>query len=47
MKGEHGNPSSGTYNTFIQDVARKLDKITINENTYTCETCEVIYNHKH
>jgi hypothetical protein len=47
MTGEHGNPSAETYNTFIQDVARKLDKITINENTYTCETCEVIYNHKH
>jgi len=41
MKGEKGNPSTATYNSFIQDVARKLDKITINKNTYTCQTCKV------
>ena len=40
-KGEKGNPSTATYNSFIQDVARKLDKITINKNTYTCQTCKV------
>ena len=47
MKGENENPSTETYNTFIQDVARKLDKISINENTYTCETCQVKYQENH
>ncbi len=40
-KGENGNPSEATYNSFVQEVARKLDKITINKDTYTCETCLV------
>lgn len=44
MKGQKGNPSEETYNNFVQDVARKLDKITIKENTYTCETCQVDYD---
>ena len=43
MKGQNGNPSEETYNNFVQDVARKLDKITIKQNTYTCETCKVSY----
>ncbi|MCB0460651.1 MAG: hypothetical protein R2821_05275 [Flavobacteriaceae bacterium] len=47
MKGQKGNPSEETYNNFIADVARKLDKITINPNTYTCETCKVSYQHDH
>ena len=47
MKGENGNPSEETYNSFVRNVARKLDKITIKENTYTCETCQVSYKHKH
>jgi len=44
MKGQNGNPSEETYNNFVQDVARKLDKITLKENTYTCETCKVKYS---
>ena len=47
MKGENGNPSDATYNNFIQEVARKLDKITLKENTYTCETCKMTYKHGH
>ena len=47
MKGQNGNPSEDIYNSFIKDVARKLDKITINENERVCETCQVNYNHKH
>ncbi|WP_103070189.1 hypothetical protein [Aquimarina sediminis] len=43
MKGQKGNPSEETYNSFIADVARKLDKIRIKENTFTCETCKVNY----
>ena len=43
MKGQSGNPSEDTYNNFIQEVARKLDKIVVKENSYTCETCKVKY----
>ncbi|SED16368.1 hypothetical protein SAMN04489761_4478 [Tenacibaculum sp. MAR_2009_124] len=43
MKGQNNNPSKDIYNNFIADVTRKLDKITINKNTYTCETCKVKY----
>jgi hypothetical protein len=46
MKGETGNPSEDVYNTFVKEVARKLDKITIKENTYICETCKIKYNEK-
>lgn len=45
MKGHDGNPSDDIYNSFIQDVARKLDKITVDKNSYTCETCKVNYEH--
>lgn len=41
IKGQDGNPSESLYNNFVQDVARKLDKITINKDTYTCETCKM------
>ena len=41
MKGEKGNPDKETYNSFIQNVARKLDKITIEKDSYTCETCKI------
>lgn len=43
-KGNKGNPNKETYNTFVQDVARKLDKIKINKDSYTCETCQVKYD---
>lgn len=43
MKGQNGDPSADTYNSFVQNVARKLDKITFKEDTYTCETCNVKY----
>ncbi len=43
MKGQNANPSEAVYNSFVQDVARKLDKITIKENAYSCETCKMTY----
>ena len=46
MKGEGGNPSEETYNSFIKEVARKLDKINVDKDSYTCETCHVKYDHK-
>jgi len=44
IKGEGGDPSRDTYTSFIQDVTRKLDKITIKKDTYSCETCKVKYD---
>ncbi|MFT5078109.1 MAG: hypothetical protein ACI836_001014 [Saprospiraceae bacterium] len=41
MKGQGGNPSEETYNNFVQNVARKLDKITVKRDTYTCESCKL------
>jgi hypothetical protein len=45
IKGEDENPNQSMYDNFIQDVARKLDKIVIKKDTYLCETCEVKYDH--
>ena len=44
IKGENSNPSTETYDNFIKDVARKLDKITLKNNNYICETCRVNHN---
>lgn len=44
IKGENGNPSTETYDNFIKDVTRKLDKITLKNNAYVCETCQVNHN---
>lgn len=43
IKGEDGNPTKEIYTNFIKDVTRKLSKITIDENTYICETCKTRY----
>lgn len=47
MKGQKGNPSNEIYNNFVADVARKLDKVTVKENAYFCETCKIDFAHKH
>lgn len=44
VKGENGNPSEATYNSFVKDVTRKLGKITIHKDNYICETCGTNYN---
>lgn len=36
-------PEHNEYNSFIHEVASKLDKITLKKDTYTCETCQVSY----
>ena len=46
-KGHDGNYDDDTYNNFVQDVARKLDKITVKGNERLCETCKVDYSHSH
>ena len=43
IKANNITPEDNTYNSFIREVAEKLDKITLKEDTYTCETCNVKY----
>jgi len=43
-KGHSGNYDNDTYNSFIQDVARKLGKVTAQGNEYHCQTCMMKYN---
>ena len=43
IKSKDAKPESQTYNNFIKDVVKKLDKITISKDDYTCETCKVSY----
>ncbi len=43
IKANNITPEHNTYNSFIHEVAEKLDKITLKEDTYTCETCNVKY----
>ena len=41
IKARNITPESNTYNSFINEVASKLDKITLNEDTYECTTCHM------
>lgn len=41
IKARNITPESNTYNNFINEVAMKLDKITLNEDTYQCSTCKM------
>jgi hypothetical protein len=43
IKSKDAKPESQTYNNFIKDVVKKLDKITLKKDDYTCETCNVSY----
>jgi len=43
IKANNITPDHKTYNSFIHEVAEKLDKITLKEDTYTCETCNTKY----
>lgn len=41
MKARNITPESNTYNNFINEVASKLDKITLKEDAYECTTCQM------
>jgi len=43
IKANNITPEHNTYNSFIHEVAEKLDKIILNEDTYECETCNLKY----
>ena len=41
MKAKNITPESNTYNSFINEVVQKLDKITLKEDSYECTTCHL------
>jgi len=41
IKANNITAESNTYTNFIHEVAEKLGKITLKEDTYTCETCNI------
>jgi hypothetical protein len=45
IKAKNINPESNTYNSFINEVASKLDEIKLKEDTYECTTCNVKYKY--
>jgi len=41
IKAKNITPDQNTYTNFIHEVVEKLDKITLKEDLYTCETCNI------
>ncbi|MDB0600377.1 hypothetical protein [Tenacibaculum maritimum] len=41
IKVNNITPEHNTYNSFINEVAQKLDKITLKEDILICETCKI------
>ncbi len=41
MKARNITPESNTYNSFINEVVTKLDKITLKDDSYECTTCHM------
>jgi hypothetical protein len=41
IKAKNITPESNTYTSFINEVVTKLDKITLKDDTYKCETCKI------
>jgi len=44
IKTQKITPTSKTYDNFISEVVRKLDKITVDKDTYLCKTCNMKAN---
>lgn len=44
MKAKNITPENNTYNSFINEIASKLDKITLKEDSYECATCKMKQN---
>jgi hypothetical protein len=48
MKGSKNDIRDETYNNFINKIVEtNISGITIDKDTYTCKTCQVIYDHNH
>lgn len=44
IKVNNITPKNNTYDSFINDVASKLEKITLKDDILICETCQTKYN---
>ncbi|MDT0558915.1 hypothetical protein RM697_09660 [Ichthyenterobacterium sp. W332] len=44
IKANNITPEHHTYTSFIHEVAEKLDKIVLKEDSYECETCKTTFN---
>ena len=43
IKANNITPNNNIYNSFINKIASKLDKITLKEDTLVCETCKIAH----
>ncbi|MGK0126941.1 MAG: hypothetical protein ACI87F_000442 [Candidatus Azotimanducaceae bacterium] len=43
IKANNITPEHDTYNNFIHEVSQKLGRITLKEDSYKCENCQVNY----
>ncbi len=43
IRAKNITPESNTYTSFVYQVVEKLDKITLKEDTYICEACNISY----
>ncbi|PKH49405.1 hypothetical protein CXF68_01315 [Tenacibaculum sp. Bg11-29] len=43
IKANNITPNHNTYDSFINKVAKKLDKITLKEDILVCETCKTSF----
>lgn len=43
IKAYNITPQHNTYNSFVHEVASKLDKITLKDDLLICETCKVSF----
>lgn len=44
IKANNITPEHNTYNSFINEVAEKLDKITLKDDVLVCETCKASFS---
>ena len=43
IKANNITPEHDTYNNFIHEVSQKLGRITLKEDSYKCENCQMNY----
>ena len=43
IKANNITPEYNTYNSFIHEIAEKLDAITLKKDILICETCNMSY----
>ncbi|MFT5790864.1 MAG: hypothetical protein ACJAV9_000358 [Urechidicola sp.] len=43
IKANNITPEHDTYNNFIHEVSQRLGRITLKEDSYKCENCQMNY----